>query len=315
MTAANRPRVAVVGSLAIDHFALVEALPLPGETVSARRFERCHGGNGANQAVAAARQGAETFLIGALGRDDDGRRYRKRLQEEGIDPGHLSSSREPTASTLVTIDPSGSATAVVSRGANNTLDPEAVRAKADLLRSCDLVLVQFEIPYDAVLEAGRIANVSSIPLVINASPPDPEFPWQELRTHCLVVNEAEAALLLGCPPQSESPAYVRQAIHEMRVEHLVVTRGDASTLVYSRTGDCFEVETLPAIPVDPYGAGDAFAGCLAARLAANESIEQAVRAANCAGALATLGVGTQESIPDRAAVEQHLGHLSSTGRR
>lgn len=294
----------------MDLFATVESLPRPGEAVDATRFRVEQGGKGGNQALAAARQGAEVFLFGALGRDEAGRSYRKFLKEEGIDVSSVRSVGDPTGMILLAFDSEEASTSIHVAGANDRLDERDIQARIDLVESCDLVLAQLEMPYEAVLEAGRSANAESIPLMINASPPDPEFPWQEIRTDCLVLNETEAGMLFGSHPHGESPSYVRQAIHEMRVEVLVVTRGAASTLVYTREGEHFEIDVMPAIPVDPYGAGDAFVGCLAARLAAGEPIETAVCAANCAGALATLGLGAQGPIPDRSAVEQHLSHLT-----
>jgi len=309
MNPAPPARIALLGSLAMDLLVSVDALPRPGESVEALRLRIERGGKGGNQAVAAVRQGVEVLFLGALGRDEAGRSYRKFLKEEGIDVTAVRSVGDPTGTTIITSEPGGGTTTLHALGANERLDDYEIRKHDSLLQSCDLVLTQLEMPYEAILEAGRIANAASIPLVINASPPDPEFPWQEIRTDCLVVNETEAAALFGTPPRAETPSFVRQAIHEMRVENLVVTRGDASTLVYTREGEHYEVEAMPAIPTDPYGAGDAFVGCLAARLAGKEPLENAVRAANCAGALATLGCGAQAPIPDRAAVEQHLVHL------
>ncbi len=102
---------------------------------------------------------------------------------------------------------------------------------------------------------------------------------------------------------------MRQRLHELRIENLIITRGGDDTLVYRHCDEPFEVPTLPVLPIDTVGAGDAFAGCFTARIAAGDSLDSAIRAANCAGALTTLGPGAQAPLPDREMVIQHLEHL------
>ena len=118
--------------------------------------------------------------------------------------------------------------------------------------------------------------------------------------------------MLDFPAKLHDSSNVRQRIHELRIEHLIITRGSDSTLVFRRTEDPFEVETMAVLPIDTVGAGDAFAGCFAAWIASGASLEDSVRAANCAGALTTLGGGAQNPIPDRDKVEQHFEQIHST---
>lgn len=311
MSEANQSTVVVIGSLNIDYFARVDCLPSPGETVASLGLELYHGGKGANQAISAARQGSAVRFFGSVGDDTEGQEYREALEKEGIDLTHLHSSSVRTGSAFITVDESGENMIVVAPGANHELTGANILQGKSALLACQAVLANFEIPAPALVEAARIANEGAVPLVINPSPFDPLFPWHEIRTDYLIVNEGEATELLEFPPLTEEVSTVRQRMTEMRIENLIITRGGSDTVIYERTGEMHSVETLPVLPIDTVGAGDAFAGCFASRIADGESLENAVRAANCAGALTTLGSGAQAPVPDREKVEQHLEHLHS----
>ncbi len=313
------PRVAVVGSLNLDHFVRVGALPAPGETVAAERLDFFRGGKGANQAIAAARQGCGVVLFGAVGADEGGLAYLRALEEEGISTACVRTVAAPTGAAFITVDRRGENTIAVAPGANAELRSEDIAAGRARIAESHALLAQFEAPEAAVVEAVRIANRHHVPVLINPSPFRPDFPWEEIRTDYLVANETEAAELLGFPLSSATPGEVLERMRDLRAAHLVVTRGGEETLVFPREGDAFSVPVLSVLPVDTVGAGDAFAGCLAARIAGGDSLEDALRAANCAGALTTLGAGAQDPVPDRNQVERHLqflsGHRGGDARR
>ena len=172
-----------------------------------------------------------------------------------------------------------------------------------------VLLAQFEVPTKTVIEAIRLASRADIPVIINPSPFVPNFPWEEVPIDHVIVNQHEAEELLDFSPEQRDPETVRQELHELRIKNLIVTRGSETTLVFTNTGDYYEVEPLPVLPIDTVGAGDAFAGCYAARIALGKTVEDAVRAANCAGALTTLGGGAQKPIPDRDRVDQHIEQI------
>lgn len=308
MTEANS--VAVIGSLNIDYFTRVESLPAPGETVCSDSLDIFRGGKGANQAIAATRQGCEVILIGSVGNDEHGKKYLKELVKEGIDPAHIESVKGSTGAAFITVDRSGENMIVISSGANGTLTREHIKAKTKQISSAGALLGQFEVPVSAVVEGARIANHKEVPVIINPSPVEKSFPWQEIRTDYLLVNEHEAAEVIGFQPWNEELSLVKQRIHELRVENLIITRGGDDTLVFNRGDEVISIPTLPVLPIDTVGAGDAFAGCFAARIADGEKLEDALAAANCAGALTTLGAGAQNPIPDRERVDQHLEHLT-----
>lgn len=304
-------QISVVGSLNLDFFVRVNSFPSPGETVAADEVDRFHGGKGANQAVAACRQGCKVVLFGALGTDSAGAEYRKVLKKEGIDATRIKRSVGPTGTAFITVDRNGENTIVTASGANRTLKQTDISRHADIIRSSHALIAQFEVPTPPVIEAARIANSGGIPVFINPSPYLSDFPWDEIRSDYVIVNENEAELLLGFSAIQEDISFVRERLHGLRAEHLIITRGGSSTLVYRREGETLHIPALPVVPVDTVGAGDAFAGCFAARIACGESLSDALHAANCAGALTTLGAGAQYPIPDREMVDQHIVYLKS----
>jgi len=305
-TESNQHTIAVVGSLNVDYVAQVAQLPVPGETVVAAGLEIVHGGKGANQAIAAARQGCVVRLIGSVGDDEMGRTYLAHLAEEGIETsGVRQVAGASTGAAFISVEESGENTIVVAAGANGLTSADQIRARDPFIAEADALLAQFEVPLAAVVEALRIANRAGVLTVLNPSPNSPTFPWATVDIDYLVVNEIEADEILEAESvDARNAEKIRALLAGLRVRNLVVTRGSDSTQVITAE-DAFEVPTMAVVPVDTVGAGDAFAGCFAARMAAGEALRDAVLAANCAGALTTLGSGAQRPIPDRVRVDQH----------
>ena len=304
--------VLVVGSLNIDYIAAVKRLPAAGETVAATGLVRRFGGKGANQAVAAARQGARVSMIGCVGADDEGRAYCRRLRAEGIDTAGISATQKAlTGTALIAVDQAAENTIIVAAGANGELKPAAIRAQRKRIASADILLLQLEVPMATVIEAVRIANQSRVPVVLNPSPLRDGFPWGKCGLDTLMVNAGEAEVIFGLPLTSLPLALPKwqRALSKWRIERLIITRGAKPTLCVSAAG-YLKVPTLKVRPVDTVGAGDAFAGSFAARLTGGGDIVNTIRHANCAGALATLKAGAQEAIPNRARTEKALEGLA-----
>lgn len=301
------PRVVVVGSLNLDLIAQVERLPAAGETVAGAALLRRFGGKGANQAVAAARQGASVAMIGCLGRDAGGDAYRRQLARgEGISVRAIYRIPDATTGTaLIAVDCRGQNCIVVVAGANARLTPAIMRMHAAMIRSAKAMLVQLEVPLPAVLAAMRIANAAGVPVVFNPSPLLPDFPWGRVALHTVVVNEIEARQIFGHSPNDSlrKPAAWRGRLAEQGITQLLITRGAESTLCLTAE-TFFSVSTLCVRPVDTVGAGDAFAGTLTARMAEGCSLAEAVALANVAGGLATLKAGAQEAMPSRQETER-----------
>jgi ribokinase len=305
-------KVVVVGSLNVDYIATVDKLPCAGETVPASALVRRFGGKGANQAVAASRQGAVVDMIGCLGIDSEGSSYVERLRAESIGVNGISTtSKALTGTALIAVDRAAENIIVVAGGANGQLKRSGVRARREAIAAADALLLQLEVPLDSVIEAVRIANRSNVPVVFNPSPWRLGFPWGEYNLDTLIVNAIEAQAIFGLRPES-MPGNLsswRKQLANRCISQLIITRGAKPTIYITHTA-FGEVPTFSVQPVDTVGAGDTFAGTFSARRAEGMDIVNAIDYANCAGALATLKRGAQEAIPTLGETEQALQKLS-----
>jgi ribokinase len=292
-----KPRVVVVGSLNVDLIARVRALPAAGETIFASEVVRRFGGKGANQALAASRLGAEVRLIGAVGDDEHGRAYREHWRRHGLDDAGIATiPRVPTGTAMIAVDGQGENQIIVNAGANGRVTPRLVRAQAESFRGAALVLLQGEVPVDAIDEAMRLARRHGVRVVFNPSPWPAGFVWDGCAIFCLVINEQEGL-------------YVRV---RGKIENVVLTRGAKSTIWVDARGHArdFATAKLPRPVVDTVGAGDTFAGALAVELARGAEFGAAIPLANCAAGLATLKVGAQEAMPRRGTVLRRMREVS-----
>jgi ribokinase len=261
--------VCVVGSLNIDLVTTVETHPRPGETVRGTGLDRLPGGKGANQALAAARAGAHTLLCGRIGADGTG--YRDGLAERGVDcTGVHTVAGTPSGHALIAVDGHGENTIIVIPGANAALTAADVDGHADAISSAGVLLLQLEIPIPAVLRAAEVARRAGVRVLLNPSPWS--VPPAELLAVAdpLIVNEHEAEQL---PPGAGS---------------VCVTLGERG----ARWGELTAVAPTGDV-VDTTGAGDSFAGALAAALAAGAADAEALRRAVAAGTEACGWVGAQ----------------------
>jgi ribokinase len=281
-------RVCVVGSVNTDHFFSVRALPRPGETVLARTGSTEPGGKGANQAVAAARAGAHVQLVAALGDDTAAGALRAHLGANRVRLDGALTVPGPSGAAVITVDAAGENTIVVAPGANAHLavtSPHVQRVVAD----AQVVLLQLEIPVDTALAAARIGREAGAVVIVNASPagarPDQLLALSQT-ADVVLVNEVEAR-------EWHWP-----------IAHLVITRGSRGAS-YLGADERFDVPAPPVEPVDTTGAGDVFAGVLAAGWL--DGYEHALRRATTAGALATLVPGAGDCAPTAEAIADALG--------
>ncbi|MFD8377687.1 ribokinase [Streptomyces sp. NPDC059679] len=295
----------VVGSANADLVIGVERRPAAGETVLGSDLAVHPGGKGANQAVAAARLGARTALLARVGDDGHGRLLLESQRDAGVDTAGVLVGGAPTGVALITVDPSGDNSIVVSPGANARLSPEDVRAAAGLLASAGVVSLQLEIPLETVATVVEVVRTAGEGpqgvgprIVLNPSPPAP-LPAEVLAA-CdpLVVNEHEARFLLGDDPagREEAPEAWAAALLARGPRSVVITLGAAGALVADRDRTVL-VPSLPVKAVDTTGAGDAFTGALSWRLGVGDDLETAVRFAVRVGAAAVTRAGAQESFP------------------
>src|SRR6185436_3861474 len=218
-------KVAVVGSLNVDYIATVDRLPVAGETVPATALVRRFGGKGANQAVAAARQGAVVNMIGCLGIDSEGSSYVERLRAEGIGVNGISTtSKALTGTALIAVDRAAENIIVVAAGANGYLKRAAVRSRHESIAAADALLLQLEVPLDSVTEAVRIANRANVPVVFNPSPWSQGFHWGEYNVDTLIVNAGEAQAIFGLRLEaiSSSLAAWRKQLANRCIHQLII---------------------------------------------------------------------------------------------
>ncbi|MFD3655609.1 ribokinase [Streptomyces sp. NPDC058620] len=286
----------VVGSANADLVIGVERRPAPGETVLGSDLAVHPGGKGANQAVAAARLGAGAALLARVGDDAHGRLLLESQRAAGVDTAGVLVGGAPTGVALITVDPSGDNSIVVSPGANARLTPQDIRAAGSLLAAARVVSVQLEIPLETVAEVARTL-ASDTRFVLNPSPPAP-LPDQVLAV-CdpLVVNEHEALFILG-DAAGHTPEDRARALLALGPRSVVVTLGAAGALVAdSRTGEFVRVPSPKVDAVDTTGAGDAFTAALAWRLGQGEALVEAAEFAVRVGAAAVTRKGAQDSFP------------------
>lgn len=278
-------RVCVVGSLNMDMGFDVDTLPRPGETVLASSARSTPGGKGANQAVAAARAGAQVQLVGATGDDPAAAQLRAHLAANRVGTDGLITVGGPSGGAVVVVDSAGENIIVVAPGANAQLTLGSPRLRA-LVADCDVLLVQLEIPVATATAAAREAHSAGAIVIVNASPSggdaDELAELAEL-TDVVVVNEAEAAQWVWPVP------------------HRVVTRG-ARGATYIGDGEEFTVAAPGVEVLDTAGAGDVFAGVLAASWTGDR--DTALRRACAAGALATLVPGAGDCAPYAEAIDE-----------
>ncbi|MET7825932.1 ribokinase [Streptomyces sp. NPDC005386] len=285
----------VVGSANADLVVRVERRPAAGETVLGSDLVVHPGGKGANQAVAAARLGARTALLARVGDDGHGRLLLDAQRAAGVDTVGVLVGGAPTGVALITVDPSGDNSIVVSPGANGRLAPEDVRAAGSLFHASRVVSAQLEIPLETVVEVVR-SLAEGGRLVLNPSPPRP-LP-SEVLAACdpLIVNEHEARVIAG-DDLGNSPEDWATALLALGPRSVVITLGAAGALVAERAGARVRVPSVRVAAVDTTGAGDAFTAALAWRLGRGESLPEAAGYAARVGAAAVTRAGAQESFP------------------
>ena len=292
--------ILVVGSSNIDLVASVDRLPSRGETVLGYRFAQSFGGKGANQAVAAARAGAEVAFLSKLGADANGRLIEQHLAAQGLSrPILLRDAEFPTGVAMILVDHSGENQIAVVPGSNGRLTPADLRQHRELIAGARVLLLQMEIPRETVFEALRLGRECGLTTILNPAPAAP-LPSDLLRlVDILTPNESEAQVLTG----SADPAEAARILTDRGVGTVVVTCG-ANGAFLATGNDVTHIPGFLVETIDSTGAGDAFNGALACAVAEGVPIKSAIVRANAAGALATTGRGAQESMPTKDDIEQ-----------
>ncbi len=303
----HRAKVVVVGSSNTDMVVKTRRIPSPGETVLGGDFLMTAGGKGANQAVAAARLGAEVAFVARVGADIFGERAVENIAAAGVRTEHiLRDESHPSGVALICVDERGQNSIVVAPGANGHLTPEDVEAARPAFAAADVVVIQFEVPLRTVAAAIGLAKALGKMAVVNPAPalPLPEGFLQGVDV--LTPNEGEAAALLGQPLNEDFDGReAARALLEKGVGAAVVTLGPLGVAAATRERD-FYAPPRTVKAVDTTAAGDCFTGALACALGEGMELGPAIHFANAAAALSITRMGAQPSMPSRQEVEAFL---------
>ena len=299
------PHVLVIGSSNTDLVIRANKLPSPGETVLGGTFFTAAGGKGANQAVAAARAGAQVAFIARTGCDDFGAQALSAYQSEGIDTRWLVSDPNlPSGIAFILVDDRGENSIVVASGANAALLPDQIRDRA--YESAEICLLQLEIPLETVVHATSLAKKNRTRVVLNPAPATdlPTEIWPHL--FLITPNQTETEYLTGISPNNkQNIAKAADKLLEKGVQNAIITLGSQGAFL-ATPDHTLHIPAFKTTPVDTTGAGDAFNGALACALSEKQSLEAAIRFACAAGAIAVGKAGAQPAIPKRDQIDALL---------
>ena len=289
----------VLGSINVDTTYHVNRFPQPGETIAAQSKSSAPGGKGANQAVAAARSGAQTAFVGAVGSDNEGQYMLEALKENDIDTSHINIDKyHGTGSAAITLDANGQNDIMVYGGANQAMQPGEFGDLSELLTHTDFLIAQFETPQAVALDLFKQAKEQGVTTVLNPAPAHEIMPELLQYTDVIAPNETECALLTGIELTDED-SMLKSAdyFRERGVKHLLITLGDRGVF-YSTPDDHGLVPAFKVKAVDTTAAGDTFIGALCSQLEKDlANVEDSLRYAQRASSLTVQRMGAMPSIP------------------
>jgi len=291
-------KIVVLGSFNMDMTVFADSLPQPGETVLGSNLLQSPGGKGSNQAIGAARLGAEVTFVGSVGRDGFGDQAMKIYESENIDTTYVTRSHLPTGAALIVVDRGGENQIAVAPGANSELTPALVERAASVIEEADVLVGQLETPLDGFMAAARIAQQASTLVILNPAPsqalPDELWPLVDV----LTPNQHELAQLAGVG-DVETAA---QLLQQRGPSSIVVTRG-AQGATIATANEVTSISSHDVDVVDSTGAGDAFTSALAVAIGDGDPIRAAVAFASKAGAYAVTRRGVLDGLGTRVDID------------
>ena len=300
-------RLVILGSINADHIIQVPRFAKAGETLLGSGYKIAYGGKGANQAVAAARLGANIDFIGCIGDDDIGQTMKEAFQQDGVNVSGITQiAQSMTGIAMIQVADDGENSIVLAAGANAKLDKNVVMQSATVIEQADTLLMQLEIPMESVLTAAKLAKQSQTKVVLNPAPAQilPDELLQQL--DMITPNETEAELLTGVKVNdAESAARSAKVFHSKGIHTVLITLGSKG-VYFSENGQGQIIPGFRVRATDTTAAGDTFNGALLAALLENQTMSQAIRFAQAAAAISVTRAGAQPSIPYREEVEKFL---------
>ena len=308
-------KIVVVGSFVFDLLVWLPYFPRKGETLLASDFKMYAGGKGFNQAVSARRCGAQVSMVGKMGVDQFGLAFLEIMQKEAIN--HTFAIQDNSTGTslgIPMIDPNGDNSIIGIPRANTQLTAAEVRGAEKFIIQHQYLLLQNEIPLATSLEAIEIAHQTGLTVIYNPAPA--AYPFQSLLLKAksgepmidwFTPNEVEAEMLTGMPVKNPDEAIkcAKFILSQGVRKGVVITMGSRGAVAVTPDSPYY-VQAFPVIPVDPTGAGDAFCGAFAVAISEGKKVNQALRFANAAGALAVTKAGAEPSLPTRLEIEAFL---------
>lgn len=306
-----KPRIIVIGSIHMDFTILVDKLPRIGETIIGKGFKMSPGGKGANQAVASAKLGAETYIVGRVGNDYLGDLLIESMKKNEVNVDFV--KKDPSTHSglaFITVDSKGKNMISVAPGADLTITKNDVEEAISTIKQADMMLLQLEIPIEIVTYAANVAFKNGIKVILNPAPYKP-LPKKLLENiFALTPNEVEVSMMSKIRTKGlKSMIKAGKKLIKTGIKNVVITLGEKGAMLINNE-KALHFQAIKVKAIDTTGAGDAFNGALAVALAEGKSIEDAIRFANFAGALATTKVGAQEALPKREEIEEFMKKFS-----
>ncbi|MBE5843673.1 MAG: ribokinase [Butyrivibrio sp.] len=295
-------KIAVIGSINMDQTVMAERIPLKGETIKGSDLQYIPGGKGANQAVAMARLGAKVTMFGCVGNDENGRSLLANLEKNNVKTDNIRTiDGVPTGIAIITLGEDDNTIVVVS-GANSCTDIAYIESIKDELFKNDMVVLQHEIPLDAVQYAVELCNEKDIPVVLNPAPAaDVPKDIVEKVTY-LTPNEHEASLIFGKDISEEE-------LLKKYPEKLIITKGSKGVSTCLKSGEILNIPCIKSSIADTTGAGDTFNGAFAVRISCGDNMNDALIYANTAAGLSVEKMGAQGGMPTAEEVALKTGRV------
>ncbi|MEB6462624.1 ribokinase [Raoultella ornithinolytica] len=300
-------KLVVLGSINADHILNLESFPTPGETVTGHHYQVAFGGKGANQAVAAGRSGADIAFIACTGDDDIGERVRRQLERDRIDVAPVRAvNAQSTGVALIFVNAEGENVIGIHAGANAALSVEQVEAEKARIAGSQALLMQLESPLESVLAAAKIAHQHQTTVVLNPAPAR-DLPDELLSLIDIITpNETEAEKLTGIRVENDDDAAkAARVLHEKGIGIVMITLGSRGVWV-SHDGQGRRVPGFKVQAVDTIAAGDTFNGAFVTALLEGTALDEAIRFAHAAAAIAVTRKGAQPSVPWREEIDEFL---------